>query len=311
MGQIHVNCFDFQNHASDYLDGTLNLEEKKSIESHVTNCKDCNEKSKHYRLILASISNQSRSSLPIAIKRAPFNSALPRKDISRLRRTGWEAIPWYVRASLEGGGIILLVLVGISAGPKIRSAYEKGIEQSLREFTESMNQDQLAKQTAPLLRGKSLPATVKNPSNQDEFAGEREEEEDAAENDQENITDGDIQVGNSEIWRFNVKSDNPHDIRPKIVQILSEIVITGHPTSSDTPQSIGGIEAPGGIQFDLFVPKAAIPNLKKELQKITPKAPEDISDTPMGETFTWYKVKSRKPIPSGQTRVVIWLSQRL
>jgi hypothetical protein len=299
-----MNCFDLQNHLSEYLDNALPIENKKHSDTHLAECKKCNEKMKHYRLILASIGNQPRSSLPIAIKRAPFNSALPRKDISRLRRTGWDSIPWYAKASIEGGGIVLIVLLGISAGPRIRAAYEKGIEQSLREFTESMNQDQFAKQGAPLARAKgSNPGRVA----QDDFAGEREEEESSTE-DEDEVTDGEIQVGNSEIWRFNLKSDNPHEIRPKIVQLLGSVVVS---TGQDSSQTYGGIEAPGGIQFDLLVPKSAVPGLKKDLQKITPKAPEDISDTPMGETFTWYKVKSRKPIPAGQTRVVIWLSQRL
>lgn len=297
-----MTCFDLQNHLSEYLDNALNTETKKHSDTHLAECKICFEKMNHFRLILASIANQPRSSLPIAIKRAPFNSALPRKDISRLRRTGWDSIPWYAKASIEGGGIVLIVLLGISAGPRIRAAYEKGIEQSLREFTESMTQDQLAKQGMPMGRAK-----VANPNRaaQDDFAGEREEEEGTTE-DEEAVTDGDIQVGNSEIWRFNLKSDNPHEIRPKIVQLLNAVVNT-----SDNSQAYGGIEAPGGIQFDVLVPKSAVPGLKKDLQKMTPRAPEDISDTPMGETFTWYKVKSRKPIPSGQTRVVIWLSQRL
>lgn len=115
--------------------------------------------------------------------------------------------------------------------------------------------------------------------------------------------DVDVHVGSSEIWRFILKSDSPHDIRPKIVKILTDLRIP-----QDTP-GLGGVEAPGGIQFDLLVPQSAVNTIKRQLQAMAPKAPAELAQTPAGETFTWYKNKSKKPLPPQKIRVVIWLSQ--
>jgi hypothetical protein len=77
---------------------------------------------------------------------------------------------------------------------------------------------------------------------------------------------------------------------------------------ANTP-GIGGIEAPGGIQFDLIVPQTIIPDLKQALEKIAPAPPKELADSPFGETFTWYKKKTKTPIAVGQTHLVIWLAQ--
>jgi hypothetical protein len=82
---------------------------------------------------------------------------------------------------------------------------------------------------------------------------------------------------------------------------------------SDDPavpsQQIKGVNAPGGIQFDLLVPQSAVARLKQELLQLAPPPPDGLADTPAGETFTWYKIKSKRKIPAGKARVVIWISQ--
>ena len=87
-------------------------------------------------------------------------------------------------------------------------------------------------------------------------------------------------------------------------------ILTDLKIPANTP-GIGGIEAPGGIQFDLIVPQTVIPDLKQALEKIAPAPPKDQEGSPFGETFTWYKKKSKNPLAVGQTHVVIWLAQDL
>jgi hypothetical protein len=113
----------------------------------------------------------------------------------------------------------------------------------------------------------------------------------------------DEHVGNSEVWRFNLKTDSPLEVRPRIVQVLRGLQI-----AENTP-GIDGVEAPGGIQFDLLVPQASVNTLKKQLQSMAPKAPTDQTDSPAAETFTWYMNKSKRKLPEHKTRIVIWLSQ--
>src|SRR5690606_23649234 len=118
-------------------------------------------------------------------------------------------------------------------------------------------------------------------------------------------------VGNSEVWRFNVRTESPIELRPKVIRALASVDIP-----KDTP-GFQGIEAPGGIQFNLLVPKTTIPTLKKRIQDLahTSATPVDTSDTSqvLAGTFFWYKSKARGKsqgaIPPGQARVVIWLSR--
>lgn len=323
-----MNCFEWHNRASDYLDGTLIGAAKREADEHLDSCKECHDRHKHYRLILTSIASQPRSALPVPIRKAPLSSALPRMDLARMGRTRWEQVPWYIRTTVEGTSIVLLILLGISKGPKIRALFERNLEKNLSEFNETIGSsgdsaNDTSSLNLPLSRGNTVaggPAGAVGPgpagaadgagadsghgAGGDEFASEGNEEDTSAEGSGAGEGDeGDIRVGNSEIWRFNMKTDSPHEIRPKIVQMLTSLNV---PTS--TP-GLGGTEAPGGIQFDLLLPQSVVPALKKQLQKLAPPTPEGLSGSAVGETFTWYKNKSKHPIPSGQTHVVIWLSQ--
>ena len=169
------------------------------------------------------------------------------------------------------------------------------------------------------LRAEKLNWRPQTPPNQpqqgkEEFSsGDSETDNDAGddENDDSTPVEGgggnndasEVQAGHNEIWRFMIKTDSPHEIRPRIVKLLTELNIP-----SNTP-GIGGTEAPGGIQFDLLVPPEVVGEVKKQLQAMAPKAPTELAKTPAGETFTWYKNKAKTKLPEHKTRIVIWLSQ--
>jgi hypothetical protein len=310
-----VNCFDWQNRASEYLDGSLIGNLKREADEHVESCEDCGTRHKHYRLLLSSIASQPRTSLPVAIRKAPLSAPIHPLSkaqsgvswMARLRK--WSNVPWYIRVPAEGASIVLLVTLAISAGPRLRTIYERKVERSLTEYNEGFG---TGTENAPddgdtaLARGNITtdPATgahaqlvsdetVAEGGDSDGDAGDNDDEADAPE----------IHVGKAEVWRFNMKTDSPHGVRPQIVRLLTELKVP-----SNTP-GFGGIEAPGGIQFDLMVTKEIIPEVKAALEKMAPPPPKDLADSPFGETFTWYKNKSKKPIPSGKARLVIWLSQ--
>jgi hypothetical protein len=302
-----MNCFEWQNRASDYLDGTLIGALKRGADDHLDACPSCQERHKHYRLLLTTLAGQSRSTLPISIRKSPLSVTLPRLQLSERIKGSWELLPWFLRTGIEGSGIVFLILLAISVGPKLRTLYESKIEQSFNEFSESLSRDDSSPEKAylrlPLSRGNAQYAASVRAG--DEFASEGNESESDSEDEDHGteVNDGDIRVGKSEIWRFNLKTDSPHEIRPNIVRLLTELKI-----SPDTP-GLGGVEAPGGIQFDLLVPQSAVPGIKKQLQKLAPFIPEGQGPSALGEAFTWYKNKSKNPIPTGYTKVVIWLSQ--
>jgi hypothetical protein len=323
-----VNCFDWNNRASDYLDGTLMGAVKAEADQHLDSCRECSERFKHYRIILSSISARPRATLPIPIRKFPLVSGLPRLSL-RISRSRWDHIPWYLRTSIEGVGIVFMILLGISTGPKLRSVYERSMESNLEEFTQSFREwresrFQATEEEAPLTRGKSLgPASVTEGASPDAQKGEElisgdsdsegDSTSDTSDDDEDDATvveggggnndTSDIRVGANEIWRFMLKTDSPHEMRPKIVKILTALQIPA------TTRGIGGIEAPGGIQFDLLVSPEIISDIKHELQAIAPKPPAELEKSPAGQTFTWYKNKSKTKLPDHKTRVVIWLSQ--
>jgi hypothetical protein len=309
-----VNCFEWQNRVSDYMDGTLAGPLKTEADEHVDSCKDCGERHKRYRQILNHIASQPRSALPVPIRKSPLSAALPKIDVAWLGRSQWERVPWYLRTTLEGVGIVLVILAGISSGPRIRALYDRGIERSLSEFTQSFSEgaDTGPTTTAPLLRGNAQTvATGHNPADpaNNEFSSGDEGDGPSADDDTDADAEGgsrgdqEIHVGNSETWRFILKTDSPREVRPKVVQILTELKV-----ASDTP-GLGGIEAPGGIQFDLLIPQEALASLKRQLQAMAPKPPVELAKSPAGETFIWFKNRSKQKLPNGKTRIVIWLSQ--
>ena len=298
-----MNCFNWQKDASDYLDGILAPPEREAADKHLAECKTCSEKHQRYRLLITSIASQPRASLPLEMKKSPFSSVLPRFGQHQPGKSRFDFVPWYIRTTVEGTAIIAVILLTVTAGPRMRSLYEHSIEKSLSDFSDSNGLPADAVENAPLARGNVIDAAP-IAGGADTYAGE--DDNAASESDAgEVVVDptSNIRVGTAEIWRFNLKSDSPRAMRTQVAKILAAAGI-----SAATP-GLGGIEAPGGIQFDILVPQAAIPVFKRELQKIAPAAPLGVGDNPMAETFTWYKNKSKAPMPSGKSRVVIWLSQ--
>ncbi|OFZ22249.1 MAG: hypothetical protein A2X94_01995 [Bdellovibrionales bacterium GWB1_55_8] len=296
-----MNCFEFQNHASDYLDGELGATESRVFQEHLDQCGECKERIDRFQIIIQEIALRPRSPLPDFSGKLPRRISLKPGVIRRSSKSLWISIPWYIRTTIEGVSVVLLVLAAVSTGPKLRLLYERSIERSMTEFNETFNDTQLASSDLPpLARGTSAGAPLPESGSEEEFMDDAEVTIEDAPDVVTANKDGDPRVGSSEVWRFNLKTDSPHEIRAKLVQIFSELRIPG-----DTP-GIGGVEAPGGIQFDLLLSQNSVAPLKRELQKIAPRA---LNNSPVGETFAWYKNKSRKKIPNGKTRVVIWLSQ--
>ncbi len=238
----------------------------------------------HRKEMLELIGDQSLSIRSDDLKFNPLKSKWRTPTLKQDWKKIWNELPAPIRLLAESGLIVVGMLVLIQLTPRLRLLYEQHIDRRLQGLIES--ESQLAA-NLPLSRGRSETA---DPALHDsEYSEEAELESD---HDQ-------IKVGRSEIWRFNVKTDSPAIMRGKIIQAFQML---GLP--QETP-GMGGIEAPGGIQFDILVPQSAVPGIKQELEKLIP----DLPAQGYNELFTWYKNRSKKPIPSGYSRVVIWLSQ--
>ncbi len=286
-----LDCFGSQNHMTDAIDGILSPKTQLAFDSHVTSCESCRTQSERLRNLLRLLHNQPRAQMPLDLREDPLS--FPIRRLKRLiadPKTFWKNLPAGVRLLIEGVSIAGVVVLGIRLGPVVREMYEARMEKRLQTMIAAEDQ---SLQNIPLLRGK---AEGDDAELSDEVAnGESESENSAGVN-----VDTDVQVGKSEIWRFNLKTDAPALVRNQILKAFTEAGIP-----STTP-GINGVEAPGGIQFDFFVAQSVIPTLKTHLEKLAGKPSENL---PFSETFTWYKNRSKKPIPAGTSRVVIWLSQ--
>jgi DNA-directed RNA polymerase specialized sigma24 family protein len=317
-----LNCFNWQNRASDYLDGTLTAQAKREADEHLETCEECGTRYKHYRLLVSSIASQPRTALPVAIRKAPFSVPVAKSAAAKVtwiaRIARWTHVPWYIRVPAEGLAIVFVVSMAISSGPRLRYLYERKMESSLTEYNEGFDNSDgdaiappgttqdLTQNGTVRVAGAPPTPTASGKATAEAFAPTDVSEDADSEDDEGESDDADtpeIHVGKAEVWRFNMKTDSPRDIRPKITQLLTDLKVPAGTAG------IGGIEAPGGIQFDILVSPDVVPQVKQALEKMAPVAPKDAGNSPLSETFTWYKNKSKTPIPPGKTRLVIWLSQ--
>lgn len=220
---------------------------------------------------------------------------------SVFRRTTWQRAPWYWRSGLETLTIGLIAFAVVASAPTLRALYEKGLSRRLEGF------DLAAVTTDDGVP--TSPAASSNAPGAEEPAASAEDPEDSPENEFEEIDAEEekdskssakpLSVRNSEIWRMSLSVENPATVRPKIISILGTLGLPGN-----TP-GLQGFIAPGGIQFDLLVTKDLVLPLKEKLEELS----KESSSTPVVRAaFTWYRHRSKKPIPEGRVRVVIWLS---
>lgn len=288
-----MSCFQWQSRVSDYLDGALDSSLKSEAERHAHDCKTCGERLQHYQAILKKLSEQPRLSLPPALKKNLKKTSVPKLELLWLNFGRWDKLPWYLRTCVEGLGIVVLVLIGISSAPRIRTLYEKSIEHSLSDYKDNMN---LHAQTG---EGEAIPPLeVAAHSTQD---GHASEDDIAGEADSAPVETG--HSGRSQLWRFSLKTVSPDELRPLVVKALTELKIP------PTAPGLGGIQVPGGIEFDLIVPETIVSELKEVLHKLVAKPGEVRTDSEKSENFSWYRVHSKQKLPDGKSKVVIWLSQ--
>ena len=144
---------------------------------------------------------------------------------------------------LKDSAIVFVVSMAISSGPRLRYLYERKMERSLTEYNEGFENSegdpsappgataqecvaQMAHVPTPLAL--QLPLAVSGKPTAEAFAP-TDVSEDADSEDEEGESDDadtpEIHVGKAEVWRFNMKTDSPRDIRPKITQLLTDLKV--------------------------------------------------------------------------------------
>lgn len=325
-----MTCFDWSNQASSYLDGSLSPTLKKTAEAHLENCKECRERHQRYRLILDSLGSLPRFSAPASIK---YEREAREKGKTAKSTRGWTPYDRFVRPLLKPLRELsprtwswisasILGFIALTALPKLQALYEARLQKRL----EAVNFAELPVTQAPPQEG----GEAEDIAHLDDFSGDEGEEDlsQLAGGSSTSSGEGSIQktswegewdpsknrgsdqtssVPGAQVWRFILRTDSPQDLRAKVHQVLLK--------SGVSPQAkmIHGFIAPGGIQFDVLAPARSIPDLRDALEKLSeehsPSADASAADNPYPtQPFTWYRNRSKRPIPSGAARVVIWLS---
>ncbi len=294
-----INCFKWQSYSSDYLDKTLPESLYEKINEHLKICTLCHDQLDHYQQIISCIAHQPKSTLPLGLKKPTRLGIFYKKEEGDLWLPRWRNLPWPFRTLLESSGIVILILGGVYSAPKLRDLYIHHIEKSSNDFDEASLAsesvtEELDTKIPPLQKNKEprTPATQKN----------NEESEDLVSGEDDSETEDQVQVGKSQLWRFTLKTVSPDELRPLVVKTLIDLGIP------QTTPGLGGIQVPGGIEFDFILPQTRVAEIKHALSKLAPKA-SDPHSSASNENFTWYRVKSKKTLPKGTSQVVIWLSQ--
>lgn len=271
------------------------------------------------------------------------------KKRSWVSRERWARAPWYIRTGAETFGVSALILLVIVIGPRLRTFYEKSMERRLESFDlaevstvvvpgepEIGSADDSLEPESPDTEAETLDDRASDwfsssPDITSSHEVPREKTTDwesllaqLSSNPPLPSTDEDttsqlsaesvpnpstLKIGSSEIWRFYVKTDSPKELRPRIQALLEDLKIAEQLPPVDRA-ALSGIEAPGGIQFNFLAPVTAVPELMTKMQQLSSTlSVPDTQEAQTRQTFTWYKSKSKKTIPAGQARVVIWLSQ--
>jgi hypothetical protein len=324
----NLSCFDWETQASSFLDGTLTPGMLKSAEAHLESCKECRERHQRYRLILESLASLRRYPAPAELKyeREASDKRRPIRPATR----GWSRTDRFTRPitramrSLSGRtwGWLSLSLLGflvLTALPKLQSLYDSRLQKRL----DAVNFAELPVTQSPPQEQTS----EEDLANFDDFSGD-EGEEDAGAGQTDSDTGTHLKSASwegewdpskwkeastrptttgAQVWRFIIRTDSPQDLRAKVHEALLEAGVS--------PQSrmIHGFVAPGGIQFDVLAPASAISELKDALQKLSdahsPTNDQQAAESPYPtQPFTWYRNRSKRPLPAGAARVVIWLS---
>ncbi len=314
------NCSQLENSICDLIDGTLRPVVRENALKHLDNCPACQKYFKHLQSIMTALKNIKRHPLPVHLaqtKRPENSSQLLKLQLRRISESG--RFKLLTRTVIEGTTLCAVIIAGFAILPKIPSLFVKKSSSEVWNYELkdllSPNQNSPSKDKQAAIQS----AAIINPTGGmnliDDHESVDEFEEDAVdEAESEDISK--IIAKSGEIWRFNFKSHTPSELKTRVITRIEKL--SNHLNQKDFKIS----EVPGGIQIDLIAPTKVTQDIFNDLtrdgadqllrasadQKTT-KLTAGILTSSEGSEFTWYRNKSKKPIPQGSARIVFWLSQ--
>lgn len=269
--------------------------EKEYIEDHQesnsgTSCPSCSAYNQAKKISRERFLN-TQHNVPEDLLNIPVAPVLV-KDGSRTL-LNWSAAPWYVRVITEGFLATALVMGVVFSAPKIKSVYElwqeKRIDLSgLTELASSFN----AKEIEEI----SSEAPVENPDATTEASDHTTSEQtDKTKKPITTVTsvftenDG-TAAASHKVYRIMIKTDSPDSLKANINTFMTSI-------KAEVPQQQAsyGVDLPGGVLFDVYIPVKSYRSLLNELGK-------------HGEMKVIITQSHQRSIP-GKARIKVWLQR--
>ncbi|MEN9723823.1 MAG: hypothetical protein RJB38_1809 [Pseudomonadota bacterium] len=299
-----MNCFDWNIASSEYLDGSLSPPLKKAADDHLESCADCKERHQHYRLILESLRSLPRSVAPSELQHEIqlFSGTSRAPMVAEFFLRFWPTFQRTIRSpkALTLTLSLMLTFALLSGLPQIRSIYEKRIQKRFQSY----HFGELPLSQEGGTSAESSGAETVSEDFSDDF-GESESDSgglipiSSEEGSNSETVDSKASKVLADVWRFTIRTDSPQKVRSQVTQALLQ---AGTLAGS---RYVHGFTAPGGIQFDALVPSASVEALQQKLSSLSQESTEE--NFPTG-AFTWYRNRSKRPLPPGASRVIVWLS---
>jgi hypothetical protein len=313
------DCFHFRKKSTSFFDGKATPTEASTIEQHLERCSDCAEAFRRIQLLQKAARELSRNFLSADERghKIAEEKVLPDFRAKTLR---FADIPWFFRTGIESLVITLLVLFAVALIPRFQRLYEASVNQRLDTLIAS-NTDEtplVDLKTTNISDPTKLKSEVQNDFGEEDRiqSGEdlpplaAEGDSDLDETPETKTEPAPTGAGPSEVWRFSLRTPSPKEIRLRVIEKLKEMGAT-----PETVPGMAGLEAPGGIQFNLVVDRAWLSDIRKFLNSLSSRSTDDRNQArtqnPLSTTepLRWYRSSSKTSLPAGKTRIIIWLSQ--
>lgn len=204
----------------------------------------------------------------------------------------WAAAPWYVRVLLEGLTATAVVMGIVFSVPRLKAVYELWLEKrvdlaSLTELAASLTRPEPA--APPSTLAAPTPAAPYGPKTPDGWVvGQKQKTTVTSEfSEREGTTTA---AASHKVYRILIKTDSPDTLKNTVHQLLSNMQASASQAGAEM-----GVELPGGVMFDAYVPVKAYKGLVSELGRF-------------GE-MKIIITQSRSRVVPGKARIKIWLQR--
>lgn len=208
----------------------------------------------------------------------------------------FRSLPLPARFMIETGMVLSVLIFLMWLIPEVRNRYENSIQKRINDYLiESTISD------APAPDGTSkTPRIVQPPP--EEVHNDTADEPEPKPEDTKNKKP--LKVNDGETWRFSFTGTATTEILAEIQNSLKKMGL----------DQVKSTVAPGGIQFDFYLPTKELATLKVTLEQMAAmlqrKTSSNSPDAPTPVNMSWYKKKNMlgRKINAGHVEVVIWVS---